>query len=62
MKITKPQKIDDQTRTEMVTIRMTKQEKHNLADSAKTYGLSLSDYIRFVVINSKIQVVAKDNG
>ena len=62
MKITKPAKLEDEARTEIVAIRMTKQEKANLIESSRIYGLSLSDYMRFVGVNSKIQVIAKDNG
>ena len=53
---------DSDTTTEMVMIRMSKQEKEDMMNLAKRYSMSLSDYMRFTGLNSKIQITANKNG
>lgn len=43
-------------KSEMVMIRMTTDEKDRLNATAKTYDMTLSEYIRFVGLNAEIKV------
>lgn len=42
-----------------ITIRCTAHEHKQITDKAKQAGLSLSDYIRLVALNSKIEVTTE---
>lgn len=53
---------EHETKSEMVMIRMSKQEKEDMMELAKRYSMSLSDYMRFTGLNSKIQITANKNG
>jgi len=39
-----------------IDIRLTEEEKQAIAVKAKNCGLSISDYIRFIALNAKIDV------
>jgi len=39
-----------------ITIRCTAQEHRQIEQQAQSYGMSLSEYVRFVSMNAKIEV------
>jgi len=53
---------EHEIKSEMVMIRMSKQEKDALMELAKRYSMSLSDYMRFTGLNSKITIITNKNG
>jgi len=45
----------DNNRTTRIALRVSEQEKERIEKLADSYGVSLSDYIRFVALNAIIQ-------
>jgi len=41
-----------------INIRCTPEEHEAIANKAKSYGMSISEYVRFVSLNAKIAVTA----
>jgi len=47
--------------TSRIDIRLTEKEKQQVEQAAKSYGMSLSEYVRLVCLNAKIEVKIKDS-
>lgn len=45
----------DNTRTTRIALRVSEQEKERIEKLADSYGVSLSDYIRFVALNAIVK-------
>jgi len=61
-KMTRPKKIDGTRRTLRVDIRLNSLEQHRLFQQATSRGLSVSDYIRLTVLDSKPLLNQTDPG
>lgn len=42
-----------------ITVRCTQREHKEIEQKASSYGLSISEYIRLVALNSKIEVITE---
>ena len=43
-----------------ITLRCTSKEHEIISNKAKSYGMSLSEYVRFVCLNAEIKVSVKE--
>lgn len=46
----------DNTKSEVIVVRVTTKQKRTIRDKAQHLGLSLSDFVRLVALASKIEV------